>query len=179
VISSPDEASAGRLPDRGLTPRVPPEWGSWSEQQLEQVLDVCRQDAWATSRGHHTLELERAAWWASFFATAWSTGARHGELLRLRVRDVDLAAGQIRLGTEASKMRREQRLPLCSVAIRELRGNLAFWRQSPRLAFPWSGHRATFCKQYRQILAAAGFPVARRARRRKAVITGTPCSSVG
>jgi len=153
AIGSPAEASPGLASQLGSPSRVPP---AWSELQLEQILDVCRQDAWATSNAHWTCELERSAWWASFFAVAWSTGARHGELLRLRVRDVDLTAGWIMLGAEASKTRRTQRLRLCNLAIGELRANFAFWRESG-LAFPWNGHRATFFKHYRQILAAAGF----------------------
>lgn len=164
ALGSPDEASPGLATLSESPSRVPPAWGQWSEQQLGQILEVCRQDAWAKSHRHCTSEVDRAAWWASFFATAWSTGGRHGELLRLRVRDVDLAAGWIRLRAEASKTRRTQRLKLCDLAIGELRANFAFWRESG-LAFPWNGHRAKFCKHYRQILSAAGFPVAKRVRR--------------
>jgi hypothetical protein len=84
AIGSPAEASPGLSAPCELPTRVPPAWGQWSEKQLEQILEVCRQDAWAASKAHWTCELERSTWWASFFATAWCTGARHGEASQQR-----------------------------------------------------------------------------------------------
>ncbi len=100
-----------------------------SDDDRERLLDCCLECGGASLHALATLAL--------------STGARRGELLRLRWSDIDLRTGSVVLGRSESKTRRT--LPLAGPAIDTLRplakvrrigGDEVFADRSGRVAFP-------------------------------------------
>lgn len=131
----------------------------WTLDELELLLDVCREDAWAPPTPDHTAGISRADWWMSFILLRSDTAARIGELLQIGSADLELGARQLTLSAAASKFNADRMFLLSERTVDQLRLT-SEQRIASSLLLPWTGHRATLHKHWRKILAAAGMPIA-------------------
>jgi integrase len=145
------------LPRQVRTPEPMPRL--WSTDELERLLDVCREDAWSPPTPDHTAGISRADWWMAFILLRSDTAARIGELLQVSAADVELDARQLTLSAAASKLNANRMFLLSKRTINHLRLT-SEQRIASSLLLPWTGHRATLHKHWRKILAAAGMPIA-------------------
>ena len=168
---------ASLLPKADTTPRPPtkprrsppPKSAPvvWSADELQRVLEVCRQDAWAPYAWHYTGPCRRPNWWAAFFTLGFEGGLRHGELLRLRCGDVDLAGRRLTVRPEVAKTRLPITLSLDDLSTAALADDML--SNDDALLFPWTGSRVAFHRQHAKILACAGV-IESRGRARVAIV---------
>jgi integrase/recombinase XerD len=93
-----------------------------TETEMRRLLSTCTRIRWSAFRNRAIVE------------TLYSTGMRKGELLGLRIRDVDLSAGTARLFGKGSK---ERMVPLGRIAAEYI--GLYLRRTRPELAARGSG----------------------------------------
>ena len=95
---------------------------------------------------------ETADWWRGLLMTAYMTGWRINELIRLQWRDVDLGAATAITRADDNKGRRDEQIPLHPVVVAHL-GLLQGFEPD---VFPWPHDRRTLWVEFYRIQRAAG-----------------------
>ena len=95
---------------------------------------------------------ESCVWWEALLATAYMTGWRIGELLALRVEDVDWEAGTVITRHLDNKGKRDEKVKINSVIVEQLRlvvGHSQF-------VFEWTHDERALWTEFGRIQRAAG-----------------------
>lgn len=95
---------------------------------------------------------EPRVWWQALLATAYMTGWRIGELLSLRVEDVDLDAGTVITRHADNKGRRDAKVPVHPSVIEHLKLVIG----TGKFVFPWPHAEGELWDEFRRIQVAVG-----------------------
>lgn len=136
---------------RFKVPRRLPE--AWTTEEVSRILQAA-----ATVPGTVS-GIPAAAWWTAFLLCMYDSGVRVGALLRLPVAQVDLADGWIRIPAELQKHGAEQAFELHPDTVAAIKATKP---QGRTVLFPCPWTSGRLCKQYRDILEAAGLPATSR-----------------
>jgi integrase len=96
---------------------------------------------------------EPCIWWQALLTTAYMTGWRIGELLALRVEDVDLQTGYVITRHLDNKGKRDERVPIHPVVIEHLERVIG---DNNKFVFVWSHDERALWTEFGRIQREAG-----------------------
>ena len=96
--------------------------------------------------------LEPAVWWRALLATAYMTGWRIGELMAMRVEDLDLEAGTVITRHGDNKGKRDEKVPIHPVVVEHLRPLVG----KSKFVFLWSHGEKLLWQEFGRIQRAVG-----------------------
>ena len=96
--------------------------------------------------------IEPSVWWQALLATAYMTGWRIGELLALRVEDVDLQAGTVITRHLDNKGKRDEKVPIHPIVVEHLRQVIG----NNKFVFVWTHDERALWNEFGRIQRAVG-----------------------
>ena len=128
---------------------------AWSQQQLARLLRSC-----AAEPGR-IAEIRAGLFWSALVLVIYDTGVRIGAVLALRVEDIDLESGWLRVPADVQKQKADQVFRLHAETLRLLVETRPAERDE---LFPWPWHNLskTFYPRFNAILRRAGLPHGKR-----------------
>jgi hypothetical protein len=122
------------------------------DADLVAKVEACYLAAGCMSVPRHA-GIEAPAWWQALLVAVYNTGLRHGELLHLRIDQIDWDGGGLTLRPPTTSSRSAIVMPLHPAAIAHLR---KIRRTDGQLLFPWPHTQACFYRQLHKLQDAAG-----------------------
>lgn len=129
---------------------------SWDIEDVRKLVRACEVFQGQEWKGAVPLDL----FWRALLLVEWWTGLRARTLLAIRMDNVDVATGWIRVEADTMKNRHGRKFRIGPDAIAAVKG---IWEPRRERLFEWPYRMEILWKYFRTLQAAAGLPESKRA----------------